>query len=160
MALTEMIADREVEAAKFSVTDFPTYYIWTIQAMNMNHLNHVLRPLGISTVHWRILAILQESNGQNIGYLAARLVVDRSNLGRMIDTLVDGGLVERREMVSDRRNSLIYMTDIGQQKVNQVFPEVKRLVDAWLDGFSDKEVSTFLDMLKRMKDNVSRFPDV
>jgi len=126
----------------------------------MNHLNHVLRALGISTVHWRVLAILQETNGQNIGYLASRLAVDRSNLGRIIDSLVASGLVERRAMRSDRRNSLIYLTDAGQRKVDEVFPEVKRLIDRIMDGFSKREMSTLLGMLKRMKDNVLRFPDI
>ncbi len=145
---------------KFSVNEFPTYYIWTIQAANMNHLNHLLRPHGIATVHWRILAILQETNGQNISYLAERLTVDRSNLGRMIEPLIDGGFVERRAMPSDRRHSLIYLTKKGQRKVDEVYPEVRKLVDEALDGFSPSEISSLLEMLKRIKDNVSRFPEI
>ena len=154
------MANSKNKPVKFSVSDFPTYYIYTIQAMNMVQLNHLLRPYGISAIHWRILAILQETDGQNIGYLAGRLAVDRSNLGRMIDLLVKDGLVKRRAMPSDRRNSLVYLTVAGQKKVNEVFPEVRRLVDRTLEGFSETEYATLLQMLKRMKDNVSRFPEI
>ena len=138
----------------FSVTDFPTYYIYAIQAENFATLNHVLRPHGISVMFWRVLAVLQESDGHNIGYLSGKLAIDRSNLSRIVDRMARDGLIERKTPPHDRRNVLVCITEAGRRKVEEALPGVLRIVEATMDGFSAKERQTLLSMLKRMRNNV------
>ncbi len=139
---------------KFSVTDFPTYYIYTIQAENFSALNHALRPHGISVMFWRVLAVLQESDGHNISYLSGKLAIDRSNLSRIIDQMARDGLIERKTPPHDRRNVLVCITEAGRRKVDEAFPGVLRIVESTMDGFSAKERQTLLSLLKRMRNNV------
>ena len=138
---------------RFSVTDFPTYYIYTIQAENFAALNHALRPHGISVMFWRVLAVLQESDGHNISYLSGKLAIDRSNLSRIVDQMARDGLIERKTPPHDRRNVLVCITDAGRRKVGEAFPGVLRIVESTMDGFSARERQTLLSLLKRMRNN-------
>lgn len=140
--------------ARFSVTDFPTYYIYTIQSGNLAALSHALRPFGISVMFWRVLAVLQESDGHNISYLSSKLAIDRSNLSRIVDLMARDGLIERRTPPHDRRNVLVCITAAGRQKVDEAYPSVLQLVESTLDGFSVQERQTLLSLLKRMRNNV------
>ena len=140
--------------AGFSVADFPTYYVYTIQSGNFAALNHALRPFGISVMFWRVLAVLQESDGHNIRHLSGKLAIDRSNLSRIVDQMARDGLIERRTPPHDRRNVLVCITEAGRRKVDEAFPSVMRLVESTMDGFSAQERKTLLSLLKRMRNNV------
>jgi DNA-binding MarR family transcriptional regulator len=139
-----------------TVSSFPTYYIYTIQSWNFATLNHALRQFGISGMFWRVLAVLQESDGHNINYLSAKLAIDRSNLSRIIDSMARKGLVKRRTAPHDRRNVLVYLTDAGWKKIDEAYPSVLHIVEATTEGFSDKERQTLMSLLKRVRDNVLR----
>ena len=140
--------------SNFNVTSFATYYIYTIQSGNFAALSHVLRPHHISVMIWRVLAVLQERDGNNISYLASRLAIDRSNLSRITDSMVKDGLVERKNLPNDRRNVLIYLTEAGKQKVQDAYPDVLAIIEATLEGFSEEEKETLISLLRRMKENV------
>ena len=144
----------DLTSVRFSVTDFPTYYIYTIQSGNLAALNHALRPFGIPVMFWRVLAVLQESDGHNISYLSGKLAIDRSNLSRIIDQMARDGLVERRTPAHDRRNVLVCITAAGRRKVEEAFPAVLRIVESTMDGFSAQERRILLSLLKRMRNNV------
>ena len=144
----------ELIGAPFSVAEFPTFYIYTIQSGNFAALNHALRPFGISVMFWRVLAVLQESDGHNISHLSAKLAIDRSNLSRIIDLMARDGLIERRTPEHDRRNVLVCITQAGRRKVDEVYPSVLRIVESTMDGFSARERQTLLSLLKRMRNNV------
>ena len=144
----------DVTSAQFSVTEFPTYYIYTIQSGNFAALNHALRPFGISVMFWRVLAVLQESDGHNISYLSGKLAIDRSNLSRIVDLMARDGLIERRTPPHDRRNVLVCITEAGRRKVDEAYPSVLRIVESTMDGFSAQERQTLLALLKRMRKNV------
>ena len=144
----------DLTRVRFSGTDFPTDYIHTIQAVNFAALNRALRPHGISVMFWRVLALLQESDGRNIGHLSARLAIDRSNLSRIVDRLAHDGPIERKTLPHDRRNVLVCIAQAGRRKVDAAFPDVLRIVESTMDGFSAPERRTLLALLKRMRNNV------
>ncbi len=144
----------DLTRVRFSVTDFPTYYIYTIQSGNFAALNHALRPFGISVMFWRVLAVLQESDGHNIGYLSGKLAIDRSNLSRIVDQMARDGLIERKTPPHDRRNVLVCLTEAGRRKVDEAYPSVLRIIESTMDGFSAEERRTLLALLKRMRNNV------
>ena len=69
------------------------------------NLGHALRPVGISPQVWRVLATLSDGEGRTIGYIAEATVIDRSNLGRLLEGMAREGLVERMTAPDDRRVS-------------------------------------------------------
>jgi len=61
------------------------------------------RNLGVTRAQWRVLLYLARFDGVSQTELADGLDVERITAGRMVDRLVDSGLVERREDPQDRR---------------------------------------------------------
>ena len=140
--------------AEFSVLDFPTYYIYVVQSANNAVLSQALSPFGLSVMYWRVLAILQEKDNQNISYLATTLAIDRSNLSRTLDTMEKAGLIARSHASHDRRHILISITEEGRNAVDRAFPPVKKIVDQNTAGFSDEERRILISLLRRVRENV------
>lgn len=61
------------------------------------------RNLGVTRAQWRVLLYLARFDGVSQTELADALDVERITAGRMVDRLVESGLVERREDPQDRR---------------------------------------------------------
>lgn len=144
------------EKVQFTLAEFPTHHIYAIHSLNNINLSDVLKPHQISVMFWRVLGVLQEKDGMNVSYLAGRLSIDKSNLSRTLDAMVKQGLVAREAAGHDRRNVLLCLTEAGQRKVGEAYPEVAALIAATMEGFSEEESRTFLDLLQRMKENSLR----
>jgi DNA-binding MarR family transcriptional regulator len=144
------------EKEQFKLAEFPTHHIYAVHSLNNINLSDVLKPHKISVMFWRVLGILQEKDGMNISYLAGRLSIDKSNLSRTLDAMVKQGLVAREAAGHDRRNVLLCLTKTGRRIVDQAYPDVAALIGDTMDGFSEEESRTFLNLLQRMKENSLR----
>jgi len=74
----------------------------------------------ITLAQYRMLAVLDFDDGQNVRDLAARLGVERSTATRMCTRLVGAGLIARSGDPSDRRAVIISLTGEGREVVASV----------------------------------------
>jgi DNA-binding MarR family transcriptional regulator len=74
----------------------------------------------ITLAQYRMLAVLDAEDRQNVRDLAARLGVERSTATRMCDRLVSAGLIERNTDPADRRAVVISLTGPGREVVEAV----------------------------------------
>jgi MarR family transcriptional regulator, organic hydroperoxide resistance regulator len=135
---------------------YPTTLIRAIYVRNYTSMKEILRPFDITPVQWRVLANLQEFDGQNVNALAERSYTDRTNLSRAVAVLEEDGMVERRREIRDQRNVLVFITKLGREKFDQASPVVLQDDDFVLDGFSATETQTLMDLLNRLKHNTNR----
>lgn len=115
---------------------------------------HRAAKLGVTRAQWRVLAYLYRHDGQTQKELADRLEMEPSPMGRMIDSLEDGGWIERRADPSDRRKWRIYKT----KKIDPLIPALARAMrqtyeDAF-SGFSQKRKAQFMKDLLAIKKNI------
>ena len=68
------------------------------------------RDSGITALQWRLVTYLIRHDGIRQGPLAELIEVEPITLSRMIDRLVEAGLVERRADPTDRRAWLLHLT--------------------------------------------------
>jgi DNA-binding MarR family transcriptional regulator len=80
-----------------------------------------LRPVGLRTTQFSILARLDDEGPSPLTRLARRLLVDRTTLGRELDGLVSRGLVE---IVAgpDRRTRIASLTEAGRARLGECYP--------------------------------------
>ena len=135
---------------------YPTTLIRAIYVRNFTAMKEVLRPYDITPVQWRVLANLQEYDGQNVNALAERSYTDRTNLSRAVATLENDGFVSRRRENRDQRNVLVFMTDAGRAKFEEACPAVLEDIDFVLNGFSKTEIETLMELLNKVKHNTYR----
>jgi len=94
-----------------------------------------LKPLGISSMQWRVLVAIYRIGECTMNQLAARSAVDRTTLTRMVDQLVAMGLVTRSTPPEDRRQVRIAQTDAGATMMDEGWALVSAGQHAALDGF-------------------------
>ncbi len=141
---------------KFSVEDSHAYYIYSIQAASYVTLADAVRPHGLTTPAWRVIANLQEKDGISVRDLAHRTVIDVSNLSKLITAMSAQGLVTKERSTEDARVMLVHITAKGLETFAAALPAVRRVLDHNLEGFSDRERDRFRSYLQRMLENAGR----
>ena len=137
----------------FRITDYPMHYFAAIQRQNQINLAHLLRSLGISPQVWRVLGTLSDGEGRTIGYIADAAVIDRSNLGRILEGMAQDGLIDRTPAADDRRVSLTKLTRKGTAQYEAAVPLVLAMYHRLLEGIEPKEFEILMKTLRTLKRN-------
>jgi DNA-binding MarR family transcriptional regulator len=83
--------------------------------------------------------------------LANRLVVTRSGITRLVDTLEGDGLVERKPDPCDGRASLVSLTPTGNCRLDQALPTQARVIrQRFLECYSTRELAVLTELLGRL----------
>lgn len=69
-----------------------------------------LKPRGMSLHHYRLLETLADRNGQPMGDLASRLLIDGPTLTKIVNRMVASAEVYRGPDPHDRRKVLIFLS--------------------------------------------------
>jgi MarR family transcriptional regulator, organic hydroperoxide resistance regulator len=112
----------------------------------------VVRGYGITLPMWRVLAALNEADGQRMGDLAGRTSIDGSTLSRVIDAMQRQDLVARQRQGSDARSVTVHRTPAGAALTQKIVPVALHYETAALTGFSGPQAK----LLKRMLTQVFR----
>lgn len=107
-------------------------------------------------VAWPIVAISRMGEGARPGVIADAVGIEPSSVVRLIDQLVDSGLIERREDTNDRRAKLLYLTDEGRKKVKQIETALIPLRRQLLEGLSNEELDTCMHVFKTLGASIER----
>lgn len=96
------------------VSDRLGYQLKHVLARLTEAQTKALAPHGLNG---RDLAVLSAvASGEPLSQLevAARLRVDRTSIGDLLDGLEDRGFVERRRSAEDRRRNVVVLTELGE----------------------------------------------
>lgn len=90
--------------------------------------------------------------------LAAQTSVTNSGVTRVVDRLVDRGLVARQACDTDRRATYAVVTEAGRALLARALPSHLALIEAWLlaplGAGGDAELAAFVRALRRVRDHV------
>lgn len=110
-----------------------------------------LQASGLSDATWAPLVHLSEGgDGISQTELASRVDLDASSLVRLLDLLVDRGLVERRVDPKDRRAREIVLTTLGQAEVARIRSKLFVIESGLLEDLPDHQIEIMLDGFKRI----------
>ena len=93
---------------------------------------------------------------QDQGGLAELLEVEPITLCRMVDRLQEAGLVERRPDPSDRRAWRLFLSEKANALLAELRPLALGLFDESMNGLTPAERDQLLEMLGRIRANLSR----
>lgn len=114
------------------------------------------RGIGVTRPQWQVLSLLIRHEGINQGGLADILEVEPITLGRMIDRLQEADLVERRPDPADRRAWRLFNTAKGHALVAQLIPYANETFEIALDGIAEGDRARLMDMLMKIRANLTR----
>lgn len=114
-------------------------------------LNKVLEPFGISSVGYIAMMTLQgtQENLANPSDICMATGETRSNMTRIVDELVQKGLIKRITNEEDRRRVDLSLTEAGKELLRTVVPMIRKGNEAIFSVFSPEAKAVFeADMLK------------
>jgi DNA-binding MarR family transcriptional regulator len=113
------------------------------------------RKIGVTRAQWLVLTQIRRNPGINQGGLAELLDVEPITVGRMIDRLQDGELVERRPDPADRRTWRLHLTDKADALIEQLRPLADDLFEDAFSGLNPSDRATLFNLLDRVRANLS-----
>jgi len=111
-----------------------------------------MQPLELTAMQWEPILLLLE-RADTVAALARESNVNCGAMTRMLDRLEEKQLVRRRRSADDRRVVHLELTDKGRRAGDEIQPLINAELKRHLRGFSDKEISTLTDFLRRMLEN-------
>jgi len=137
-----------------SVMDVVTFRMARLVAINTRAGQHwTQRLFDLSLNEWWLLAVTHAHQSIRAGDMAELLVMDKSQLSRLIRALVDKNLIKSAQDPDDARAVVLDVTSKGHLLHQQVLAEVLRRNENVLAPLSREEVAQLGDMLDRLTDH-------
>lgn len=109
---------------------------------------------------WGLLNRLWEHDGRRQAELADATFRDRTTVTRLLDGMVEKGLVRRETDPSDRRAVQTWLTPEGRALRRRVIPFIEELLHRAMRGIREKDLKTTIETLRRMQSNLADSDDV
>ena len=140
--------------SKLDLDDYLPYLLNRAGAKIADAFGKVTRKHGISLQMWRVLAALNQRDGQSVGALAATTSIEKSTLSRLLDQMQKKRLLLRQRDGDDQRSITVHRTPAAQAITEKLIPVALRYERKALAGFSQSEENTLRTMLRRVYENL------
>lgn len=111
----------------------------------------------LSPSQFNVLNLLQShSEGLSQIELGRQLLTHRSNVTGLVDRLEKRGLVERHDVLGDRRAYRVVLTRAGDKLLKVILPHYHREAQHLWDGVSDERIAELLGALDRVTGNAAK----
>lgn len=119
-----------------------------------NFIDHRAKGRGTTRAQWIVLFRLRQNEGLSQVDLAEVLELQPISLVRLLDRLVEQGLLERRHDPKDRRANRLFLTASGKQLVDDLDSLRDAIATEVMQGLSKEAMQTSLDALRAIKDRI------
>ena len=122
-----------------------------------NYVDHRAKSRGTTRAQWIVLFRLREQEGLSQVDLADVLELQPISLVRLLDRLVEHGLLERRHDPRDRRTNRLFLTASGRQLVDDLDSLRDSIASDVLQDIPATAIETSLGTLRDIKERIKGF---
>jgi MarR family transcriptional regulator for hemolysin len=119
-----------------------------------NYIDHRAKGRGTTRAQWIVLFRLRQQEGLSQVDLADVLELQPISLVRLLDRLVEHGLLERRPDPKDRRANRLFLTRAGRQLVDDLDSLRDAIAIDVLREIPDAAIGTSLETLQDIKERI------
>ena len=119
-----------------------------------NYIDHRAKTRGTTRAQWIVLFRLREQEGLSQVDLADVLELQPISLVRLLDRLVEHGLVERRSDPRDRRANRLFLTASGRQLADDLDSLRNAIATDVFQDVPTAALETSLQTLRDVKDRI------
>ena len=112
----------------------------------------VLDSHGLGPAHQRALFFIGRHDDQTVGTVRALLDITKQSFNRVMQELVERGLVETRTGLRDRRQKLIRLTETGRRIEAELFARMRERMAAAYSQAGQGPVTGFWRVLEGLLD--------
>jgi DNA-binding MarR family transcriptional regulator len=114
------------------------------------------RDYGLMPAEWRTMAILGSApEGLQASEIVARSSMDKVVVSRAVKRMEERGLLTRKSNAADGRSFLLQLSDEGRAAFEDLGPKLLAVEKQMLGGLSDTEISAFLAVTRKIRDNLA-----
>ena len=106
---------------------------------------HDLLPLEV-----HLLMICREMGECSATQLVQLLPVDAARISRLVNTLVEKGLMRRRRLRNDRRVVMLRLSDNGEALIPEITRKLEGFYAGLTEGLSEQEVEAFTSAVMKI----------
>jgi DNA-binding MarR family transcriptional regulator len=125
-----------------------------------NFIDQRAKTRGTTRAQWIVLFRLRQQEGLSQVDLADVLELQPISLVRLLDRLVEHGLVERRHDPKDRRANRLFLTERGRRLVDDLDGLRDAIAKDVLKDLPDEAIVTTLQALRDMKERIKQLGEV
>jgi MarR family transcriptional regulator for hemolysin len=119
-----------------------------------NYIEHRAKGRGTTRAQWIVLFRLRQQEGLSQVDLAEVIEMQPISLVRLLDRLVEHGLLERRHDPRDRRANRLFLTASGRQLVDDLDSLRDSIAIDVLQDVPATAIQTSLETLRDIKDRI------
>lgn len=131
------------------------YLIMSEHSKFQKELLMKLKGSGLTIGQPKVLDYLKDHNGASQKDIALGCHIEPGTLTTLLNRMEETGLVERRMLNGNRRSFYIFLTELGERKLELVSAAFKELEDEAFRGISDTDRKTFMDLFFRIYENTA-----
>jgi DNA-binding MarR family transcriptional regulator len=136
--------------------DYPTKVIINILHSSRyleERVTALLKKYGLTNQQFNVLRILRGQKGKaaNLSTLQERMIDKSSNTTRLVDKLLNKGLVERHVCEQNRRKIEVFITEKGQNLLKKIDPNIKKLNKDLVKNLSSKQMKELNELLDTLR---------
>lgn len=111
---------------------------------------HVLEPFGLTPAKLTALLLIRGNPGCDQSALGRALSINRSSAMKLVNVLVDRGLIERRSG-RDLRTNALYLTPEGEGGLIEMLDRLREADRELSDGLTAAERTVLLKLLQKVR---------
>lgn len=114
---------------------------------------------GLQSAQYRVLGVLMKAGTLPVSEIGRRLYISKPYMTALIDTLIEGGLVQRQPDLTDRRVINITITEQGKKYLKQSVSLYKKDLKELLSILGDADLEDLCTSLESLKAILAKIPD-
>lgn len=117
-------------------------------------LDERLKDLGVTQARWTTMVYLQRGGeGLTQRELANLMAIENPTLVRLLDSLENQGLIERRPCSKDRRARRLHLTPSGEAFMEDLNSRADKLREEMLEGVDENDLAVAMNVFNRIMIN-------
>ena len=135
------------------------YLVMAEQAMVQRALLARIKGSGLTLGQPKVLDSLKDHNGSSQKEIARGCHIEAGSLTSILNRMEEKGLVERRMLHGNRRNSYVFLTEKGEELRNLVTESFESIENEAFRGISKADRQQFMKTFSRIYENLSSKED-
>jgi len=128
----------------------PGHLIRRLNQISMALFFEETTPLDLTSVQYAALNMIQEVPGIDQASLSSMIAFDKTTIVKVLDRLVEKGLITRTRSETDRRINHLNVTPKGSALLKEIHPMLDRSDKRILAPLSESDQRKFMEMLSRL----------
>ncbi len=129
------------------------FVISDLQRLITTAMDKELKTLGLTRSQLRIILHLSRQDGLTQVRIAEDLEIGKVAVGGLLDRLQSKGLIERKPHPTDRRATLVFLTDKADVLYKPIVESGRYVMEKMLAGINANQQKQLIDLLLTVKQN-------